>query len=110
MTTIFMDNFLIQFAGGATNWMVLRAKEGLGAGILTGFSGEWNKDVMYVDNKDLQNDITKRERARADIARSIVGLTYTGLFTLLGFSLTGGGDDEEMKKRLKALNEKKEED
>lgn len=107
MTTIFMDNFLIQFAGGATNWMVLRAKEGLGAGILTGFSGEWNKDVMYVDNKDLQNDITKRERARADIARSIVGLTYTGLFTLLGFSLTGGGDDEEMKKRLKALNEKK---
>lgn len=107
MVTTFMDNFLIQFAGGATNWLVLRAKEGLGVGIITGGFGKWNKEIDYFDNKNLKEDIQERQRARSDIARSIVGLTYAGLFTMLGFPLFGGDDDDEIKKKLKALNDKK---
>lgn len=92
-----MDNFVIQFAGGATNWLVLRLKEGLGVGFLTGGFGKWNKQIDFYNNKNLKEDIQSRERARADIARSIVGLTYAGLFTAIGFPLFGGGDDDEEK-------------
>jgi hypothetical protein len=105
MTTTFMDNFLIQFAGGATNWLVLRAKEGLGIGLITGFGGSWNKEIDY-DAKDIKVQIEKRQKARSDIARSIVGLTYSGIFTLLGFSLFGGDDDEEKRRQIKKLTDK----
>jgi len=108
MVTTFMDNFVIQFAGGATNWLVLRLKEGLGVGFLTGGFGKWNKQIDFYNNKNLKEDIQSRERARGDISRSIVGLTYAGLFTAIGFPLFGGGDDEEEKKKLKKLQDKKE--
>lgn len=76
---------------------MLRLKEGLGVGFLTGGFGKWNKQIDFYNNKNLKEDIQSRERARADIARSIVGLTYAGLFTAIGFPLFGGGDDDEEK-------------
>ncbi|MBP7307363.1 MAG: hypothetical protein KA987_14690, partial [Saprospiraceae bacterium] len=105
MVTTAMDNFVIQFAGGATNWLVLRLKEGIPFfGVAWGLSGDWNKNVSYNErNKNLKQDIQNREKARADIARNVIGMTYAGLFTLLGFSLLGGDDDEERKRNLAKL-------
>lgn len=110
-TTAGINNFLVRFAGGATNWLVLRAKEGLpGVGFFYGMAGKWNSDINYLGtdkegNKNLKEEVIAREAARSDMARNIIGVTYAMLFQLLGYSLFGGGDDDDAKKKIKQLKD-----
>lgn len=106
---LFVNGFMIRFAGGATNWLVLRLKGGLGLGLLTGglkmaFGSE---KIRWDSPSNLREDIKNREDARNDIARALVGAANTAVAYLIGYLLTGGDGDEEDKKRLASLKEKK---
>lgn len=112
--SIALNNLVIQFAGGATNWLVLRAKEGLGLGLyhlIPGVGGNYKNDIDFSNENSLKREIQSREAARNDIARAMIGMAYTGLFYAIGFGLTGGGsgDDDKLKK-LKAKKNKSKKD
>lgn len=105
--SLLINGFAIRFMGGATNWLVLRAKEGLGLGLLTGGIGvALNREIDYADKASLQRQMREREKARNDIARAFVGLSYTALAYAIGSSVAGG-DDEEAKEELARLTAKK---
>lgn len=106
--SMLINNFIIRFTGGATNWLVLRAKEGLGLGLVTGGIGvALNKDIDYANITTLQKQMREREKARNDVARAFVGMAYTALSYAIGYAVVGGGDDDDEEKKLKALEAKK---
>lgn len=106
--SLLINGFAIRFMGGATNWLVLRAKEGLGLGLLSGGLGvALNKEIDYADKATLQRQMREREKARNDIARAFVGLSYTALSYAIGSAVVGGDDDDEAKKELDRLKNKK---
>lgn len=105
--SLLLNGFLIRFTGGATNWLWLRAKEGLALGILTGGARMlWNKEIDFADKKNLKEQMQRRERARNDFARGLIGLSYTAMAYAIGYAVTGGADDDD-EERLKRLKEKK---
>lgn len=105
---LLINGFAIRFMGGATNWLVLRAKEGLGLGLLSGGLGvALNKEIDYADKASLQHQMREREKARNDIARAFIGLSYTALAYAIGAGVTGGGDDDDEKAELARLEKKK---
>lgn len=107
----FTNGLIIRFTGGATNWVFLRIQSGLGLGLATGFMGKWNSDIDFADKKSIEKSIKERENRRNMIGRALIGLSYTLIGYVVGYgiwSANGGGDDEEMKKRL--VQAKKERD
>lgn len=107
---LLINGFAIRFMGGATNWLVLRLKEGLGLGLLSGGLGvALNKEIDYANKATLQHQMREREKARNDIARAFVGLSYTALSYAIGAAVLGGSDDddEKAKAELAALEKKK---
>lgn len=105
---IFMNNFVIQFAGGATNWMWLRAKEGLGLGLyhlIPTPNSKWKSEIDFSNEQTVKRQVIEREKQRNDIARALIGMSYSAVFYAAGFGLTIGGDDDE--DELKKLNAKR---
>lgn len=106
MKSLIVNGFMLRFIGGATNWLVLRAKEGLGLGLLTGGVGiALNKEIDFAKADSLQRQMRQREKARNDVARGMVGISYTALAYAIGYAVYGGGDDDD-EKELKALQDK----
>lgn len=105
-----VNNFLIRFAGGATNWMWIRAKEGLGIGLVTGIGryglNRGNGKIDYEDIKTLEERMMESEQAANDMARALIGAAYTATAYFIGFGLTGGGSDDD-DKRYKYLKSQK---
>lgn len=109
MKNLLVNGFMIRFMGGATNWLVLRAKEGLGIGLFTGAHGlKLNGDIDYANKATLQHQMREREAARNDIARAFVGLSYTAMSYAIGAAIaSGAGDDDDEREELARLEKKK---
>lgn len=103
----FVNNIIIRFAAGASNWMYLRVQSGLGIGLLTGFMGKWNKKIDFESQKTIEQSIKDTQNARNKIGRSLVGLSVTALTYMIGYALYGGEDDDDKKKNLEELNNQK---
>lgn len=71
-----------------------------------------SNEVRWDNKNSLRDEIKRREDARNDIARALVGGAYTGITYLFGYLLTGGGDDgdEERIAKLKAKKGKSQKD
>lgn len=108
LKSTFVNNMVIRFAAGASNWMYLRAQSGLGIGLFTGFMGKWNKNIDFENKKTIEQSIKDIQNSRNKIGRALVGISVTALSYILGYAVFGGEDDEEKKKKLDALNAEKE--
>lgn len=108
--TAFTNNIVIRFTGGATNWVFLRL-ESLGVGLVTGYLGKWvhGSKIDFDDKKAIQESIKNMMNDRNKIGRALVGLSYAAIFYMVGYALYGGEDDKEKKKKLEALNKRKDE-
>lgn len=105
---IVLNNFVIKFAAGGANWIVLKLEYDLGIGLVSGFMGRWNRDIDFKNKESIRKSILEREGARDKIGRTMIGLTSTALAYALGMLLTGSGLDDEEKRRLAELKAKKE--
>jgi hypothetical protein len=102
-----VNNFIIQFAGGATNWLWLRAKEGLGLGLyhMVVPGSAWSRDIDFANEKTLKKQIQDREKSRNDIARAFIGMTQTAVWYALGYGFFGSEDEDKMYKKIKGNTE-----
>lgn len=107
LKSTFMNNMIIRFAGGATNWVYLRVQSGLGLGLATGFLGKWNKDIDFTDKKSVEQSIKDIQNARNKIGRALVGISTTILAYAVQYALVGGEDDKDKKKKLSDLKQQK---
>lgn len=103
----FVNNIIIRFAGGATNWMYLRVQSGWGLGLVTGFLGKWNKDIDFENQKTIQQSIKDIQNARNKIGRAVVGLSVTAFSYMLGYALYGDKEDKEKEKKIEELKKKR---
>jgi hypothetical protein len=105
-----VNNIVIRFAAGATNWLYLRAQSGLGIGLATGYFGKWlhGNKIDFDTKETIQQSIKDIENSRNKIGRALVGISYATLSYFIYFALSAGKDDEEKKKRLAELNNKRE--
>lgn len=108
LKSTFMNNIVVRFTAGATNWLYLRAQSGLGIGLLTGFMGDWNKDIDFESKEKIQQSIKDIQNARNKIGRALVGISYMALGYMIYYALSPD-DDESKKKRLSELNKKRDE-
>jgi len=108
LKSTFMNNIVVRFTAGATNWLYLRAQSGLGIGLLTGFMGDWNKDIDFGNKEKIQQSVKDIQNARNKIGRALVGISYAALGYMIYYALSPD-DDESKKKRLLELSNKKEE-
>jgi hypothetical protein len=106
LKSTFVNNIIIRFTAGASNWLYLRAQSGLGIGLVTGFLGKWDKDIDFESKESIQQSIKDTQNARNKIGRALVGISVTALSYMIGYALYGGEDDEDKKKKLGELNNK----
>jgi SOS response regulatory protein OraA/RecX len=104
MKSTFVNNMIIRFAAGASNWMYLRAQSGLGIGLVTGLMGKWNKSIDFDSKEKILQSIKDTQNARNKIGRALVGISVTALTYAIGYALVGGEDDEDKKGKLAELN------
>jgi hypothetical protein len=112
LKSTFVNNMIIRFAAGASNWLYLRAQSGLGLGLATGFMGDWKKDIDFENKKTIEQSIKDIQNSRNKIGRALVGISYMSLSYMIYYGISKGlgiGDDDEQKKRLDDLNKRKEE-
>lgn len=108
MTGMLLNGFVVRFAGGATNWLWLRAKENLGLGILWGGAGmAFRKEIDWENLSTLQRQMRNRENDRNNFARSLVGTSYTAITYAIGAAILSGRDDDEEEKELAKLEKLK---
>lgn len=96
MMSMFVNNVVIKFAGGATNWIWLRFQEA-GLGLVTGGFGGWNKDIDFEDKGTIRKSIEENQLARHKIGRAVVGLSVGFFASVLMYMLRGDTDDDEKK-------------
>lgn len=106
LKSTFVNNIIIRFTAGATNWMYLRIQSA-GLGLATGFMGDWNKDIDFESKESIQQSIKDIQNARNKIGRALVGISYMTLSYMLYYALSGGDDDEDKKNNLAELNKKR---
>jgi len=108
--TSWANNIVIRFAGGATNWLFLRAQSA-GIGLATGYLGKWvhGTKIDFDSTQAIQESIKQIQNDRNKIGRALVGMSYAAIWYVVGYALFGGKDDEEEKKKLQELNKRKEE-
>lgn len=103
MIGMIVNNIIIKFAGGATNWIWLRFQEA-GLGLATGFLGKWNHDIDFDDKNSIRKSIQDIHLARHKIGRATVGITAGIVAYTLMYLLKG--DDEDDKETAADLEEK----
>jgi hypothetical protein len=108
LKSTFVNNIVIRFTAGATNWLYLRIQSA-GLGLATGFMGDWNKDIDFESKESIQQSIKDIQNARNKIGRALVGISYMTLSYMLYYAISGGDDDEDKKNRLSELNKKRDE-
>lgn len=108
LKSTFVNNIVIRFTAGATNWMYLRLQSA-GIGLVTGFMGDWNKDIDFESQSTIQQSIKDIQNARNKIGRALVGISYMTLSYMIYYAISGSDDEEDKEKRLAELNKKREE-
>jgi hypothetical protein len=108
LKSTFVNNMIIRFAAGASNWIYLRAQSGLGIGLVTGFMGDWKKDIDFENKSSIQQSIKDIQNSRNKIGRALVGTSITAISYMLGYALFGGSDEDDEKK-LDDLKKRKDE-
>lgn len=103
-----VNNMIIRFSAGATNWAYLKVQS-VGFGFVTGYLGQWNKDIDFSSKKTVQESIKNIQNSRNMIGRSMVGISYASLGYLLYFLLQNKKDDDEAEKKLEELTKRKSE-
>lgn len=109
MAGLLINSFAVKFAGGATNWIWLRAQEGLGLGIVTGGVGHWNHDIDFADAKSMQKSMNNIQLARHKIGRAVLGLSVGAMAYVFMYAFTRDHDEEkkkvtELQQRIKDLS------
>lgn len=106
LKSTFVNNIVIRFTAGATNWLYLRIQSA-GLGLATGFMGDWNKDIDFESKESIQQSIKDIQNARNKIGRALVGISYMTLSYMIYYAISGGDDDEDKKNKLTELNKKR---
>lgn len=108
LKSTFVNNIIIRFTAGATNWLYLRIQSA-GLGLATGFMGDWNKDIDFDSKESIQQSIKDIQNARNKIGRALVGISYMTLSYMIYYALSGSDDDEDKNNKLTELNNKRDE-
>jgi hypothetical protein len=108
LKSTFVNNIVIRFTAGATNWLYLRIQSA-GLGLATGFMGDWNKDIDFESKESIQQSIKDIQNARNKIGRALVGISYMTLSYMIYYAISGVDDDEDKKNKLSELNKKRDE-
>jgi hypothetical protein len=108
LKSTFVNNIVIRFTAGATNWLYLRIQSA-GLGLATGFMGDWNKDIDFESKESIQQSIKDIQNARNKIGRALVGISYMTLSYMIYYAISAGDDDEDKKNKLTELNKRRDE-
>lgn len=106
LKSTFVNNIVIRFTAGATNWLYLRVQSA-GLGLATGFMGDWNKDIDFESKESILQSIKDIQNARNKIGRALVGISYMTLSYMIYYAINGVDDDEDKKNKLTELNKKR---
>lgn len=106
---MFISKIGMRFAGGGTNWIVLKVEKG-GLGLFTGLLGRAANHSSYRDrrslsqmtNTEIEENIYNRQRVNDRLVRGLTGLTTNTALILIASSALGGEEDKERKIRLMA--------
>lgn len=101
------NKMIMRFAGGGTNWVVLKLEKG-GLGLFTGLLGRVENASAYRDRKSLsemsnekiEENIYDRQRINDRIMRGLTGLTTNTALLLIASAAFGGDEDKERKKKV----------
>lgn len=105
----------MRFAGGGTNWIVLKLEKG-GLGLFTGLLGRaYNysaykdrKSLSKMSNTEIQENIYARQKVNDRLIRATTGLTANvALLMIASAALKGNGDEERKKKLIKWMESNK---
>lgn len=110
-----LNKLLMRFAGGGTNWIVLKLEKG-GVGLFRGLVGKAvnvsayknAKSLSKLSDKEIEENIYERQRINDRLVRGTVGLTAnTAMFLLAAAAFSGGGGEDRKKKVMKWLDSNK---
>lgn len=113
LKSTFVNNMIVRFAAGASNWLYLRLQSGLGLGLVTGFLGDWNKEIDFESKTKIKQSIKDIQNSRNKIGRALIGTSATAFAYILYYALTDPKDEDdekklaELKRRLEELKIKK---
>ncbi len=104
---MFINKIFMRFAGGGTNWMVLKLEKG-GLGIVTGFGSKIanldsyrnKKSLSGMTSKEIEDNLYNVQKSNDRMIRGAVGLTVNVALLIAASAAFGGDEDEERRKKL----------
>lgn len=105
-----INKLAMRFAGGGTNWIVLKLEKG-GLGLFTGLLGRAANHSAYKDrkslsqmtNEEIEKNIHDRQKVNDRFVRGITGLTANAALLLLASAAFGGDDDDDKERKRKVM-------